>query len=377
MTETRSLWKGAGAVLLLGVLAACGGDGGGEQAKGGEAAKGATPAPGTPAAGGAAQPAAPAAATSDPAAFARLMAADTAGAAQARQDSAKRWLAGTNPLFAIENGWPVKMDAPLQGAILPYKRVVAYYGNPSSMRMGALGEFPRAQMLQRLQRQAADWQQADPSTPVVPALHLVAVVAQGDPGPSGMYRVQMRDSAVNEVYNWAKSINGLFFVDVQTGWDQIQNLAPRFEYILKNPDVHFAVDPEFMMIHNGRKKPGAKIGSMPASDINWTIEWLAGIVQKYNLPPKMLVIHRFTRGMIPDAENIKLNPHVQVVIDMDGWGAPWLKRDSYRDYVVQHPVQFTGFKIFYGNDTKKEGSVLMTPQDVLQLRPVPRYIQYQ
>ncbi len=61
---------------------------------------------------------------------------------------------------------------------------------------------------------------------------------------------------------------------------------------------------------------------------------------------------------------------------MDGWGAPWLKRDSYRDYVVKEPVQYTGFKLFYGNDTKK-GDPLMQPQDLLKLEPKPLYIQYQ
>jgi len=64
------------------------------------------------------------------------------------------------------------------------------------------------------------------------------------------------------------------------------------------------------------------------------------------------------------------------VMDMDGWGAPWLKRDSYRDYVVRHPVQFTGFKLFYHNDTKK-GDALLTPSELLQLRPRLSYVQYQ
>ena len=40
------------------------------------------------------------------------------------------------------------------------------------------------------------------------------------------------------------------------------------------------------------------------------------------------------------------------------------------------PVQFTGFKLFYKNDTKR-GSRLMTPEEILQLTPKPVYIQYQ
>jgi hypothetical protein len=44
--------------------------------------------------------------------------------------------------------WPVK-DAPypLAGAILPFNRVVAYYGNLYSKRMGALGNFQNLRCL--------------------------------------------------------------------------------------------------------------------------------------------------------------------------------------------------------------------------------------
>jgi hypothetical protein len=80
--------------------------------------------------------------------------------------------------------------------------------------------------------------------------------------------------------------------------------------------------------------------------------------------------------MLKGASQIKLDPRVQVVVDMDGWGAPWLKFDSYKDYVMDEPVQFTGFKLFFGNDTIK-GDKLLTPMEVLQLKPAPIYIQYQ
>jgi hypothetical protein len=80
--------------------------------------------------------------------------------------------------------------------------------------------------------------------------------------------------------------------------------------------------------------------------------------------------------MVTGAKNIKFDPRVQVVLNMDGWGNPWLKFDSYRDYVEAEPVQFTGFKLFYHNDTKK-GEPLLTPGEVLRLTPAPLYIQYQ
>ena len=285
-----------------------------------------------------------------------------------------KYRAGESPDYASRMGWPVEAPAALPGAILPNKRIIAYYGNPLSKRMGALGEYEPQEMLRRLDKEVAAWRAADPATPVQPALHLIAVVAQGDPGPSGKYRTIMRDTMVEMVYNWAKSRNAIMFIDIQTGHSDIRELVPRFEHFLKRPDVHLGVDPEFMM--KSGHKPGAKIGTMDASDINYVSGYLADLVRKNNLPPKVLTIHRFTRNGVTNYRNIVLRPEVQIVMHMDGWGAPWLKRDSYKDYIVSEPVHYTGFKLFYHNDTKK-GDALMSPQEVLKLRPQPLYIQYQ
>jgi hypothetical protein len=184
----------------------------------------------------------------------------------------------------------------------------------------------------------------------------------------------MLDRDVERVYEWAKELNGIFIVDIQVGTDDIRNILPRFDWILKNPDVHIGVDPEFYMREGAR--PGSRIGTMDASDINYMIDHISRLVRQHNLPPKVLVVHRFTQRMVTNADRIKLDPHVQVVMHMDGWGEPWLKRDSYRDYVVKEPVQYAGFKIFYGNDTRT-GTPIMTPADVLRLEPKPLYIQYQ
>jgi hypothetical protein len=281
----------------------------------------------------------------------------------------------TRPDSVLDRKWPVKMPAPLPGAIFPAKRVVAYYGNPLSKRMGVLGEYPKEEMLSMLDREVARWAKADPSTSVVPALHLIVTVAQGAPGKNGLYRLWMRDSLVNEVHAWARSRKALFFVDVQVGKSSVRAELPRPRPFLENADVHLALDPEFAMATSGAV-PGRKIGTLDASDINWAVDFLDEIARAKNLPPKILIVHRFTRNMVTNASKIRFTPHVQVVMDMDGWGPPWLKFDSYRDYVEAEPVQFTGFKLFYHNDTKK-GDLLLTPAEVLRLHPKPLYIQYQ
>ncbi len=286
-----------------------------------------------------------------------------------------KYIAGEDPEFAKRKGWPVNGPAPLPGSILPQKRIVAYYGNPQSKRMGALGEYPKDDMLRRLKGEVTRWEKADPSHPVQPALHLIAVVAQGEPGKAGKYRMIMPDAIVNQVYGWAREAHALLFIDIQTGHDDIRTILPRFEWLLKNPDVHLGMDPEFNLIKS-RKVPGTKIGTYDAADVNYAAGYLKELVKKYNLPPKVLIVHRFTRNGVTNAKSIVLRPEVQIVLNMDGWGAPWLKRDSYKDYVVAEPVQYTGFKLFYHNDTKK-GDPLLTPQEVLRLHPKPLYIQYQ
>ncbi len=283
--------------------------------------------------------------------------------------------AGEDPEFARQCGWPVKCPAPLPGSILPAKRIVAYYGNPLSKKMGALGEFPKDDMLRRLKAEAAKWEKADPAHPVQPALHLIAVVAQGEPGKAGKYRMVMPDAMINQVYGWAREAHAVLFLDIQTGHEDIRTLLPRFEWLLKNPDVHLGMDPEFNLIKS-KRIPGTKIGTYDAADINYASGFLRDLVKKNNLPPKVFIVHRFTRNGVTNARKIALHPEVQIVMNMDGWGAPWLKRDSYKSYVVAEPVQYTGFKLFYHNDTKK-GDPLLTPKDVLKLNPQPLYIQYQ
>ncbi len=297
------------------------------------------------------------------------------GGKSARNTDKTKFLAGEDPEFARRCGWPVSYPDPLTGAILPVKRIVAYYGNPLSKRMGVLGECPKEEMLRRLKSEVGKWEAADPMHPVQPALHLIAVVAQEEPGRAGKYRMVVPDRIINEVYAWAREAGAIMFIDIQTGQDDIRILLPRFEWILKNPDVHLAIDPEFNLIKTG-KRPGSKIGTYDAVDINYASSFLQDIVKKYGLPPKVFIVHRFTRNMVTNAKSIEFHPEVQVVMNMDGWGAAWLKRDTYKDYIVREPVQFTGFKLFYHNDTKK-GDPLLMPREVLRLNPTPSYIQYQ
>ncbi|MGH7676912.1 MAG: hypothetical protein ACRENU_00515, partial [Gemmatimonadaceae bacterium] len=238
-------------------------------------------------------------------------------------------------------------------------------------------EIPPDQMLAKLDDVVKEWQEADPETPVQPALHYIAVVAQDNPGGDGKWRLRMDSAMIERVYGWAQKRNALLFLDIQAGQSTVAEELPRLMKFLQRPNVHLGIDPEFYMHYNREGvAPGKKIGTLGAREINYTIDQLSKLVEEKKLPPKVLVIHRFTRPMVSGYKDVKLDPRVQVVLHMDGWGAPWLKFDSYKAYIVDEPVQFTGFKLFYKNDTKK-GDKLLTAAELVQLRPRPIYIQYQ
>jgi hypothetical protein len=272
--------------------------------------------------------------------------------------------------------WPVKnAPYPLPGAILPYKRVVAFYGNLYSKRMGILGELPPKEMLAKLKTEVKAWEKADPTTPVQPALHYIAVVAQGDPGKDGKYRYRMPFKQIDTVLSLAKKAHAIVFLDVQVALSNIRAELPLLEKYLELPQVHFGMDPEFSM--KDGTHPGKRIGTYDAADVNYVSDYLANIVRKYHLPPKILIVHRFTKKMVTNYKNIKLHKEVQLVMNMDGWGEPELKEGTWRYFIHNEPVQFTGFKLFYKNDLKKPPHHMLTPQEVLKNKPYPIYIQYQ
>lgn len=272
--------------------------------------------------------------------------------------------------------WPVlKQPYPLPGAILPFKRIVVYYGNLYSKKMGALGEYPPKEMWSRLNSEVKRWEKADPETPVQAGIHYIASVASGSEGKDGMYINRMPEKQIDSALAIAKMNNAIVFLDIQVGLSSIKKELPRLEKYLKLPHVHLGIDPEFSM--KTGTKPGTRIGTYDAADINYCSDYLAKLVRENNLPPKVFVVHRFTKKMVTNTQNIKLRPEVQMVMHMDGWGEPELKKGTYRHFIYPEPVQFTGFKLFYKNDLKKAPNRLMTPEELLKLKPKPIYIQYQ
>jgi hypothetical protein len=278
------------------------------------------------------------------------------------------------PVPPVARVWPT-LPPPRPDAVLPAYRIVAFYGNPKSTRMGILGELPPPRMLDSLARMAAQWEAADPATPVRPALHLIATVAHGAPGADGRYRIRHGPDVIDQVIGWAATRGWLVFLDIQPGQSTVEAELPRLLPYLARPNVHLALDPEFAM-KDGRL-PGRYIGTMDAAEVNAAVTTLERLVDSLRLPPKVLVVHRFTHDMLTNARRIRVDPQgrVQVVIDMDGFGTPSGKAAIWRQVILRWPVQYTGLKLFFKARNDKP---MMDPAEVLErFWPAPLYIQYQ
>lgn len=270
-------------------------------------------------------------------------------------------------------GTPMPLRPPAGRSWLPSHRIVAYYGNPLATGMGVLGAYAPDVVIARLRAQAAAYAALDPAHPVIPALELVADVGQGTPGADGLYRLRMTPELVARELALARRARALLILDLQVGRSTLPAEVPSFAAFLVQPDVELALDPEFDMPPG--EVPGMSIGSMSASEINWAVDYLAALVAHRHLPDKLLVVHQFTPGMVPDWRHIRPAPGVQFVMDTDGFGSGALKQANYLRYITDQPirpVRYGGIKLFYRYDTG-----LMPPATVLALRPAPSLVIYQ
>ncbi len=285
------------------------------------------------------------------------------------------WYATSTSISSPIHPWPVATVYPNAGALLPFNRIVAYYGNFYSASMGILGQYPPADMIAKLQSVVSDWQVADPNTTVIPALDYIAVVAEGSPQSDGKYRARMPDDQIKQAIALADQMHGLVFLDVQVSWSNLETEIPLLADYLKLPEVELAIDPEFGL--KVGQKPGIVNGTFDASDVNYVSNFLAQIVRQNNIPPKILLVHRWTEHMITNTEKITPLPEVQIVMNMDGWSTPPKKINVYNQIIYDYPVQFSGIKLFYKNDALPPSPGLLTPTQILNLKPVPSFVEYQ
>jgi hypothetical protein len=248
--------------------------------------------------------------------------------------------------------------------LFPDYTVVGFYG---MQNLDVLGAGPPDVVAQRLLKVARPY--ARPGRPVMPMFELIATVAHPFPTPSGLYRTHQEDEIVQRFLKAVRKIDGLLVLDVQPGRDDFVASVRHWERYLREPDVGIALDPEFAM--GPGQVPGKHLGRTSAAAINEASAYVAGIVRRHRLPQKLFMIHQFHGSMMRDKAKVAIRPGLAMTWNADGFGVRSAKLEDYRSYTRDrrfHP----GLKLFYENDVD-----LMSPREVMRLKPPPRVINYQ
>jgi hypothetical protein len=255
-------------------------------------------------------------------------------------------------------------------AIFPRYRVVAYYGAPQDAQLGELGIGTPAHAAAKLERRALKYRRG--GRPLLPAFELISTVASGAPEANGLYSTRQSHAVIDRYLAAARRAHALLILDIQPGhaefMDEVRALYPYLEH----PDVGIALDPEWKVPAD--QVPGKVIGSTDSSTVNQVSSYLAGIVRTHNLPQKLLVVHQFTNDMIGRKELLTQPPGVALTLNVDGFGDQPVKIAKYGEF-MRAPEErrfHAGFKLFFHEDTN-----LMTPRQVLRLRPQPEFVVYE
>jgi hypothetical protein len=252
-------------------------------------------------------------------------------------------------------------------SVLPEHRVVAFYGAPQSRELGALGIGSPDGAARRLARQARPYRRAE--RPELPALELIAVIANAHPGDDGMYRARQEDKVIRRYLRAARRAKALLLLDIQPGRSDFFTETTRLKKWLKEPDVGLALDPEWRV--TAGEVPGQVIGHVSSREVNATSAWLDQLAERERLPEKLFVIHQFTDDMV-DHTQLKQRDNLATVLNADGFGGQEIKIAKYRRFAREARKFHPGFKLFYEEDTN-----LMKPRQVMRMKPRPELIVYE
>ncbi len=247
-------------------------------------------------------------------------------------------------------------------------RFVGHYGSSATPLLGVLGEGTVADSARRVAARAAAW--AGFGLPTVPVAEFIATIANASPGPHGDWSVRIPHNEIRPYIEAMRSVGGITVLDLQPGQSDFLTQAKEYEALLREPDVHLALDPEWRM--QPGQIPAQVIGSVDASEINAVTAWLDDLVATNELPPKLVIVHQFTPFMVTNRDRLAPRDNLTMMVHIDGFGSPEAKVSRVNELRPTPPI-LLGFKLFLDEDTR-----VMTPAEVIErLSPDPIYVSYQ
>jgi hypothetical protein len=255
--------------------------------------------------------------------------------------------------------------------VFPGRRMVALYGHPGDTVLGSLGEQNLTATIARARKVASAYR-ALVKEPVIPAFEIIATVAAASAGSDGNYS---NETPVASLRPWVEAAlsNGIYVVlDLQPGRSDFLSQAKLYTDLLLYPNVGLALDPEWHMKSN--QVPMEVIGSVDASEINKTAQWLADLTRAHNLPQKILMLHQFRLDMITHRSSVVTDyDQLRIVIHADGFGSTPQKYNTWNALHIDPPSNVVwGWKNFYDEDQPT-----LTPAQTMAVRPMPYFVSYQ
>jgi hypothetical protein len=249
-------------------------------------------------------------------------------------------------------------------------RMVALYGTPNSTVLGALGEQQDLDATVERARQVAEPYGADGKR-VVPAFEIIVTIASAEAGERGDYSRRLDPDSFRPWIDRAAEEGFYVILDLQPGRTDFLEQAQEYEELLLEPHVGLALDPEWRLEDD--QVHLRQIGSVDAEEVQRVADWLAALTREHQLPQKLLVLHQFRHSMLPDRDTIEAPPELAVVVHMDGQGPIGTKYETYASLTAGAEDRWLwGWKNFYDEDHPTP-----TPEQVLELDPLPVFVSYQ
>ncbi len=255
--------------------------------------------------------------------------------------------------------------------LLANTTVVAFYGHPSSKKMGILGLFPKEEVARQVKNYARMYDAVNGKDTAMAAFYLI----YGTCWPGGEIGY-LSDAIAEDYIKYAQEQGMLVFIDHQIGKYTVEESMRRILPFLKYPNVHLAIDPEWRTL-----TPMKEIGSITAAELNKAQRIMQDYIVGNGIPGiRMLVVHQFQEKMISNRPDVRADlDRVLLVHTADGFGSPPLKKNTYAMNTKADNMPTKGFKLFFKSDFPLAGwdNPLLSPEDVMALEPRPGLVMYQ
>jgi hypothetical protein len=249
-------------------------------------------------------------------------------------------------------------------SLFPTYRVVAIRGAPQSPSLGGLGAGSPNDALRSLDRLSGQYEGT--GRRVMPAFELLTVLATDLPGADGKYRFQQPPRTIQRYLDAVRGKRGLMLLDVQPGGSDFRSEIAYYQQFLAEPDVGLSIEPAWQTQPHLQRA-----ASISAAELNAIQAQVSGIVARFHLPQKLLVVHEPSPETITDPAALEHYPNVALILSSDGSGDSQTRHAAYEAITTGKSRFLAGVMLGSPPDRKP-----MPPPEVAALTPSPDFVDY-